>query len=233
MAWSRRRWRPPGGRPTSRALLAWASPYDDTVTTGSGGNLWRRFEHDPRDPAYAGMRASDRDRAVVHDALAEAYAEGRIDRDELDERTTQVDGAKTYADLVPPLRDLMVDAAVPALDVSSRAELQRKAEAYYRENLREAFFGFLIPNLIVWTIWYLTGHGFVWPLFVLIPTAGNFLRVGASKRSIIEGRVEKLERKQAKALEPPKSSKPSKPFPKAEEEPGPTLSENQEKPEDA
>ena len=52
------------------------------MTTGNG-SLWRRFEHDPRDPAYAGMRASDRDRAVVHDALSEAYAEGRIDRDEL------------------------------------------------------------------------------------------------------------------------------------------------------
>ena len=203
------------------------------MTTGSGGNLWRRFEHDPRDPAYAGMRASDRDRAVVHDALAEAYAEGRSDRDELDERTTQVDAAKTYADLVPPLRDLMVDAAVPALDVSSRADLQRKAEAYYRGNLREAFMGFLIPNLICWAIWYMTGHdGFVWPIFVLIPTVGNFLRVGASKQSIIDGRIKKLERKQAKALEPPKSSKSSKPSPQSGEDAGPILSENHEKPEE-
>jgi hypothetical protein len=186
------------------------------VTTGSSGSLWQRFEHDPRDPAYAGMRASDRDRAVVHDALAEAYAEGRIDRDELEERTTQVDAAKTYGDLVPPLHDLMVDAATPALSLASRPDLQRQAEGYYKEKRGEAIMGFLIPNLICWAIWFMTGHDyFVWPLFVLIPTAGNLVRVLASKQSIVDGRVEKLERKQAKALEPPKptSSKASESAP--------------------
>jgi hypothetical protein len=200
------------------------------VTTGSSGSLWGRFEHDPRDPAYAGMRASDRDRAVVHDALAEAYAEGRINRDELEERTTQVDGAKTYGDLVPPLRDLMVDAATPTVSLASRPDVQRQAEAYYREKRGEALMGFLIPNLICWAIWFMTGHdGFVWPVFVLIPTAGNLVRVLSSKQSIVDGRIEKLERKQAKALEPPKP-KPSK-----AQSPQDTsiLSENREKPEEA
>ena len=177
------------------------------MTTGSDGSLWSRFQHDPRDPAYAGMRASDRDRAVVHDALAEAYAEGRLDRDELDERTTQVDAAKTYADLVTPLQDLAADAGVAAVSLSSRPDLERKAQAYYREKLGEAFMGFLVPNLICWAIWFMSGHdGFVWPIFVLIPTLGNLLRVGGSKQSIIDGRVEKLQRKQAKALEPPEGS---------------------------
>jgi hypothetical protein len=180
------------------------------VTTGSSDSLWLRFEHDPRDPAYAGLRASDRDRAVVHDALAEAYAEGRLDRDELDDRTSQVDGAKTYADLVPPLQDLTVDSAVPSVSVTSRPDLERQALGYYREKLTEAFMSFLIPNLICWAIWFMTGHdGFVWPIFVLIPTVGNLLRVGASKRSIIEGRVEKLERKQAKARELRRSEAPT------------------------
>lgn len=175
------------------------------MTTGSSGSLWARFEHDPRDPAYAGMRASDRDRAVVHDALAGAYAEGRIDREELEERTTAVDGAKTYADLVPPLHDLTVDAAVPAVSISSRPDLERQARGYYTEKRGEAIMGFLIPNLICWAIWFMTGHdGFVWPIFVLIPTVGNLVRVLASRQSIVDGRVEKLERKQAKALEPPK-----------------------------
>ena len=175
------------------------------MTTGSDGSLWRRFEHDPRVPAYAGMRASDRDRAVVHDALAEAYAEGRIDRDELEERTTQADAAKTYADLVPPLHDLMADAAVPALSLSSREDLQRKAVSYYRDRLREASMALLIPNLICWAIWFMTGHnGFIWPVFVLIPTVGNLLRVGVSRQAIIDERVEKLEKREAKALKPPK-----------------------------
>ena len=93
-------------------------PYDDDVTSGADSSVWRRFEHDPRDPAYSGMRASDRDRAVVHDVLAEAYAEGRLDRDELDERVGSVDAAKTYADLLPPIRDLTADV-VPATFASA------------------------------------------------------------------------------------------------------------------
>jgi hypothetical protein len=59
----------------------------------------------------------------------------------------------------------------------------------------------------------MTGHDyFVWPVFVTIPTLLHLLQVGGSKRRTIEGRIEKLERKQAKALEPPKpkSSKSSK-----------------------
>jgi hypothetical protein len=181
------------------------------VTTGSSGSIWRRFEHDPRDPTYATMRASDRDRAVVHDVLVESYGDGRIDREEFDERSSQVTAAKTYADLVPPIRDLTADALSARVATVPTADLERQARRYYGEQVRDSFFGFLIPNLICWAIWFLTGHdGFIWPIFVLIPTAGNVLRVGASKRSIIESRIEKLERKQAKALEPPKPSKSDK-----------------------
>jgi hypothetical protein len=176
------------------------------VTTGSSGNLWRRFEHDPRDPTYAGMRASDRDRAVVHDVLADAYAEGRIDRDELDERTGQVDAAKSYRELLPPIEDLMADAVPARFAAAPPEDLRREAEQYYRDKLRETFFEFLIPNLICWAIWFMTGHDyFIWPVFVTIPTLLHLLQVGGNKRRTIEGRIEKLERKQAKALEPPRS----------------------------
>ncbi|MGC4111791.1 MAG: DUF1707 domain-containing protein [Nocardioides sp.] len=178
------------------------------TTSGGDGSIWRRFEHDPRDPAYAGLRASDRDRTVVHDVLASAYAEGRIDSDELDERTGQVDAAKTYGDLVPPLHDLTVDADVPGISLAARPELERQAQDHYRDKLRETFFEFLIPNLICWGIWFLTGHDyFIWPIFVTIPTLIHLLQVGSSKRRIIDARIDKLERKQAKALEPPKPSK--------------------------
>ncbi|HEY2877305.1 DUF1707 domain-containing protein [Nocardioides sp.] len=201
------------------------------MTTGNNGSLWGRFEHDPRDPAYAGVRASDRDRAVVHDALSSAYAEGRLDREELDERTAAVDAAKTYGALLPPLLDLAADAGLPAVSLSSRPDLQRQAQGYYQEKRGEAIMGFLIPNLIVWAIWLFAGHGFPWPVFVLIPTAGNLVRVLSSKQSIIDGRIEKLERKQAKALEPPKPPKPSKSGEKHDD--GRILRENQDKPEQA
>ena len=177
------------------------------MSTGSQGGVWREFEHDPRDPAYATMRASERDRDVVRDVLATAYADGRLDREELDERTGAVNAAKTYADLVPPIRDLTADA-VPSLSTPlQRADLERKARLHYAEQLREAFFALLVPNLICWAIWFMTGHdGFIWPVFVTIPTGLNFLRVAGSRGQIIENRIEKLQRRQAKELEAPRSA---------------------------
>jgi hypothetical protein len=200
------------------------------VTTGSNGSLWTRFQHDPRDPAYAGMRASDRDRAVVHDALAEAYAEGRIDRDELDERMTQVDRAKTYVELLPPIGDLTADAVPARFEGAPPEDLRRQAEQYYRDKLRETFFEFLIPNLICWAIWFMTGHDyFIWPVFVTIPTLLHLLQVGGNKRRTIEGRIEKLERKQTRSLEPPES-KSKKPSTSATDS---AILSEQEKPEEA
>jgi hypothetical protein len=148
------------------------------------------------------MRASDRDRAVVHDVITEAYAEGRLDRDELDERTTAVDRAKTYADLLPPIRDLTFDT-VPARFAPDRdADVERAARLYYGERLRDAFFGFLVPNLICWMIWFLaTRDTFAWPVFVSIPTGLNLLRVATSRNAIIEARIQKLQRRQAKEVE--------------------------------
>jgi hypothetical protein len=171
------------------------------MTTGS---IWREFEHDPRDPAYAGLRASERDRDVIRDVLSTAYAEGRLDRDEFDERIASLAAAKTYADLVPPISDLTADAVPARLTSTTGKDVRRSAELYYGEKVREAFFGMLIPNLIVWAIWFMTGHDyFPWPLFVSIPTGLNFLRVVSSRRHIIESRIDKLERRQAKELEPP------------------------------
>jgi hypothetical protein len=166
--------------------------------------VWGQFEHDPRDQQYAAMRASDRDRGVVQDVLVAAYAEGRLDRDEFDERSGAVSGAKTYAELLPHIADLTAGAAVPVTLTSTSPDLRRKAEIDYATQRREAFFRFLVPNLICWAIWFMTGHdGFIWPIFVTVPTGLNLVRVLASRQEIIEKRVEKLQRRQTKALEPP------------------------------
>jgi hypothetical protein len=187
------------------------------MTTGS---IWREFEHDPRDPSYAAMRASDRDRAVVHDVLASAYAEGRLDRDELDERTTSVNAAKTYAELLPPIRDLTADAAPVRVAATAPTDVRRSAEVYFAGQRRDALMGFLVPNLICWAIWFMTGHdGFIWPVFVSIPTGINLLRVLASHQEIVEKRVEKLQRRQAKALEAPETQEPGPIVGKAERSP--------------
>ncbi|MEZ5184727.1 MAG: DUF1707 domain-containing protein [Candidatus Nanopelagicales bacterium] len=55
------------------------------------------------------MRASDADRDRYAAILQQAYAEGRLDRAEYDERLDAVLGAKTYAQLQPLVADLPSD----------------------------------------------------------------------------------------------------------------------------
>jgi hypothetical protein len=68
------------------------------------------------EPSYLGpaaggnLRASDQDREQVVTVLSTAYAEGRLTRDEHDERLSQAMGAKTFDDLIPITHDLVVVA---------------------------------------------------------------------------------------------------------------------------
>ncbi len=52
------------------------------------------------------LRISDADRAAAVDLLSEQYAEGRLTRDEFDERSDAVWSAKTQGDLAPVFADL-------------------------------------------------------------------------------------------------------------------------------
>ena len=59
----------------------------------------------PPDPAS--LRASDHDRQLVADLITAAYADGRITRDELDERLEAVLNARTFGELTPITSDLV------------------------------------------------------------------------------------------------------------------------------
>ncbi len=52
--------------------------------------VWGPSSRDPRVAEHAQMRVSDADRDVVPGVLAEAYADGRIDREEPDARGTGI-----------------------------------------------------------------------------------------------------------------------------------------------
>ena len=93
------------------------------------------------------MRASDADRDIVLRTLADAYAEGRLDRSEYDERADVVTAAKTLGELPGVLDDLVpMTGLVPygaALDTRGVEEL---AVAKWEKSRRDAFMGFLIPT---------------------------------------------------------------------------------------
>ncbi|GAA2356020.1 DUF1707 SHOCT-like domain-containing protein [Nonomuraea africana] len=69
------------------------------------------------------MRVSDADRERAARQLQKAFAEGRLDAEELDERLGLAFGAKTYGDLTAPLSDLPAAGAfVPAVFSAPHAE---------------------------------------------------------------------------------------------------------------
>jgi hypothetical protein len=172
---------------------------------------WADFTHDPRRSESTPMRAADRDRDVVLRVLGEAYADGRLDREEYDERSTATSRAKTLGELRPIIADL-----VPAtqtvrrgqeLALASQAELRAMAVEEYQRERRNAVSGAIGPAVVLTGIWWFAGHGFYWPAFVIFFCVLNVLRVMTNKQDIIAGRVRKLEKEQQRALEGDSRSK--------------------------
>ena len=174
------------------------------------GDLWASFQHDPRDPAVAPLRASDADRNVVHGVLTEAFADGRLDREEYDERTAATLQARTLGELPALVADLVPDrpllpATIP-LSSATSSELQRRAEDKWRKDRRDAVVGFVGSALFMWliylgTAWAAHNFYFPWPLIVNAFALMNLLRVATNRNEIVRSEVKRLERKQAKEIE--------------------------------
>jgi hypothetical protein len=174
-------------------------------------DVWASFQHDPRDPAVASLRASDADRNVVHNVLTEAFADGRLDREEYDERSAATLQARTLGQLPPLVADLVPDRPLLPTKVPLRAasstDIQRRAEAKWREDRRGAFLGFVGSALITWAIWLainwgeLAQHPFPWPLIVNAFALMNLIRVSAGRSEIVNHEVQRLERKRAREIE--------------------------------
>jgi hypothetical protein len=166
------------------------------------GDLWASFQHDPRDPSAAPLRASDADRNVVHAILTEAFADGRLDRGEYDDRATATLQARTLGQLPPLVADLvparpLLPANLP-LAAASSGEIQQRAEGTWRKERREALLqlagsAVLFGVIAIFISWW----ALVIPLMALVRT----IRTVASKDEIVASEVKRLERKQAKELE--------------------------------
>lgn len=167
-------------------------------------NVWSSFTHDPRRPDNAALRASDADRAVVQQVLTEAYADGRLDREELDTRTASTNAARTLGELPPILADLVAaptGAGSATLDRMTPDELERRAVEKYHSDRREAFLEFLGPSLVCVAIWVLIGgSGFFWPGFVIVFTFLNVLRTLVNRSDLVEKNRRKLLQQQDKEI---------------------------------
>jgi hypothetical protein len=170
--------------------------------------FWSSFSHDPRDAQYQSMRASDLDRGVVQQALTEAYADGRLDREEFDERSEKALASRTLGELVPLVGDLVSPTTLATtssrLAAATPADLHQRAIEKYASDRREAVFGFLFATIVCTIIWLLTtAPGFPWPAFVALGTGLNVAKTVSRKKDIIASHERRLEKKRAKELGQP------------------------------
>ena len=168
---------------------------------------WAEFEHDPRDAQYAEMRASDRDRDLIHQMLGDAFADGRLDREEFDERADRVNQSKALGELPPVVADLVPTGPTKEpskeLSVATRSELRQRAERKYAEQRTAAIMSFLFPSLITWGIWLAllisgSGTAFPWPVFVSLGTGMGLLNTVMNKQSHVDRLERSLQRKALK-----------------------------------
>ena len=148
-------------------------------------HFWDGFAHDPRQAEYGHMRASDSDRDLVREHLAQAYADGRLTREEHDERLTATLSAKTLGELPPIVADLVAPGAVPAHRALT-APLQR-VQNRDRHDIWLAVPASATPFVICTAVWLFTSPGgYFWPMWVLFPVLISVLTMlgGGSQRRL-------------------------------------------------
>ena len=103
------------------------------------------------------MRASDADRQQVVEALRRHASEGRLTIDEFDERVGLAYEARTLGDLQRCMHDLPVVTPGSSTHVARRGKRDPELA------------GFVTISLILTFIWLMSGAGYPWPLWVIVP----------------------------------------------------------------
>jgi Domain of unknown function (DUF1707) len=183
------------------------------MSSAAPSDPWGDFTQDPRTPQAAPLRASDRDRDVITGVLTEGYADGRLTREEFDDRSAAAAGAKTLGDLPALILDLVPQNPTAAggsdLARATPDVLHQRAVQRWETQRRQALTGFVIPTVICWAIWVMIGLDrsgafdptFPWPAFVTLGTGAGLLRTVLNREAIILEEQHRLEKKQRKALE--------------------------------
>ena len=166
---------------------------------GAGSTArWAEFSQDPRRPDSGPLRASDRDRDVALAVLGEGYADGRLTKEEYDDRSHRTVASRTLGELVPLIADLV--AVSPPSPPPPADDLAARAVRHWQSELRRAVVTFLVPVLTCWAVYVLSGawrHGGTpWPAWVMLGTGINLLRVGLQRDRMIADERRRLERRQ-------------------------------------
>jgi ferric-dicitrate binding protein FerR (iron transport regulator) len=98
------------------------------------------------------MRASDQDRESAAELLRQAYIEGRLSREELDERAAAVYSATTWGDL----RDLTADLPPAPARTGLPADIVASRRAPRSTQRR-------VAGKMIWTVVLPLAAGLAWP----------------------------------------------------------------------
>jgi hypothetical protein len=165
--------------------------------------FWESFRLDPRQPGNASMRASDADREIVRVMLADAYADGRLTREEYDERLNTLYGSRTLGEVPSLVTDLVPpDGSATAPAPLQPADLRKRGARKWRKDVEESFVAFLVPSLICTVIWIAAAGGFFWPVFPMLFLGLNLVKTVVRRESVIEREVLRLEEQAAKDAAP-------------------------------
>jgi hypothetical protein len=166
--------------------------------------FWESFRLDPRQPGHAPMRASDADREIVRATLGDAFADGRLTREEYDDRLNTLYGSRTLGEVSSLVTDLVpLDGSPMAPAPLLGADMRTRGARKWRKDVEEALAAFLVPSIICTVIWIaVTGGGFFWPVFPMLFLGLNLVKTVVQRESIIEREVLRLEEQAAKDSPP-------------------------------
>jgi hypothetical protein len=126
-------------------------------------------------PERSTLRASDADRTRTIEALRQHTAEGRLSVDEFDQRVGEAYEARTLGELERCARDLPV--------ASGHRPEPVRTHSHRRPRKNPHVVGFVTTSLLLVFIWLMSGGGYPWPLWAIVP-----LGLGTAKRVYAEDR---------------------------------------------
>jgi Domain of unknown function (DUF1707) len=140
--------------------------------------FWESFRLDPRQPGHAPMRASDADREIVRATLGDAFADGRLTREEYDDRLNTLYGSRTLGEVSSLVTDLVpLDGSPMAPAPLLGADMRTRAARKWRKDVEESLAAFIICT-VIWIA--VTGGGFFWPVFPCCSSGSTSLRLSCS-----------------------------------------------------
>ncbi len=125
---------------------------------------WERFIADPRRPRNAEVRVGHADRDLIADLLGDAYAVGRLDTVEYNERLDKAMAIKTVGEIIPLVGDL-----IAGNNTGRTADTGRGREIAARVLLLIA--GTVVGlNVLIWALASISAGGFLyfWPMWVAV-----------------------------------------------------------------